>query len=94
MIRLQLSPGVRHTTHTKMLLTTAAIESMGFEPIPAGEVIEAQFHSLHVFETRGLIVQEADIIVMKASIDGTGYSIGIGRSVNAICKAVLVDCNS
>lgn len=74
-----------------MILSSALIESMGYEPIPAGEKIEAWFHSLHAFEIRGLIAPESDIVAAKANIDGTDYDIAIGRSVNVICQAILHD---
>jgi hypothetical protein len=74
-----------------MILSTAAIQSMGFEPIPAGEALEARFHSLHVFELRGLIAPGAEVVTTKARVAGREYELAIGASVNAICQSLLCD---
>lgn len=74
-----------------MILSTPVIQSMGFEPIPAGEAIEARFHSLHVFELRGLIAPGAEVVATEARIAGREYELAIGGSVNAICQSLLRD---
>lgn len=74
-----------------MMLTTSAIESMGFTAIPPGETIEAAFYSLHVFEGRGIVVKEAGVVSQKASTSGAQYTLAVGGSVNDICSTIAAD---
>lgn len=72
-----------------MMLSTYAIELMGFTPIPPGVTIEAAFHSLHVFEVRGFTMKEGGVVSMKSSASGTDYTLAVGGSVNEICSTLV-----
>ncbi|HNS22586.1 MAG TPA: hypothetical protein PKH24_18935 [Sedimentisphaerales bacterium] len=73
-----------------MGLSTTAIDAMGFVPIPPDKPLDAVFHSLHVFEVRGLTVQGAKAVTTAASTAGIQYDIGLGDSINTLCSALAV----
>ena len=80
-----------HGSSTLMELSTYAIELMGFKPIPAGETIEAEFHSLHVFEVRGFTVKDGGVVSHSASVSGTDYTLAVGGSVNDVYRSIVGD---
>lgn len=68
------------------------IEAMGYKKAPKNMALTAQFHCLHVFHIQGLRVDEGTLIVRTDQLGGNLIQIGIGNSVNAICRKMLDDC--
>lgn len=74
-----------------MMLSTHALQSMGFRPLQPGETIEAAFHSLHVFEVRGFTFKDGGVTSRKATASGVNYTLVVGGSVNEISRTILGD---
>ena len=72
-------------------LSTAVLEAMGFRPLSPAEPISAKFHSLHVYEIQGFIVDEASLPARIGAIAGRPYQLAVGASVNAICRTLVND---
>lgn len=74
-----------------MNLSDYAIEALGFKKVPAGDSLEAVFHSLHVFEARGFLLSDERVVVRTGITSGVAYDIGIGSSINDVSKGLLGD---
>jgi hypothetical protein len=73
------------------MLSTAAIEAMGFREMEAGESIVAAFHSLNVYEVRGFTLSDDAVVSSEGTVAGASYRMTVGSSVNAICRALFGD---
>ncbi len=67
------------------------IEAMGFEKAPKNMSLTARFHILNVFHIQGVRVDESALIVQSNKMNDNVSEIGIGNSVNSICKKMLKD---
>lgn len=67
------------------------IEAMGFEKAPENMSLTARFHSLNVFHIQGVRIDESALIVQSDKMNDIVSEIGIGHSVNSICKKMLKD---
>jgi hypothetical protein len=67
------------------------LQSMGFRTLSETESIAAKFHFLHVYEVRGLTLEEATPRVYSGIIAGLHYDLALGASVNAVCRALVAD---
>jgi hypothetical protein len=74
-----------------MNLSTHALEAIGFKRLPAGDLLEADFHSLHVFEARGFTPGNEPVVVRRGVAADIEYKIGVGSSINEVSKALLSD---
>ena len=72
-----------------MGLTKYALEKMGFEKIPEGNPIVARFHSLNLYEIRGITATCES--VLKPEIlrrETPEIAASIGCSINAVCQVL------
>ncbi|MFN0045476.1 MAG: hypothetical protein ACKVOS_03305 [Sphingorhabdus sp.] len=67
------------------------IEAMGFEKARKNMALTAKFHGLHVFHIKGIRVDEGALIVQTYQLDGNAIQVGVGNSVNGICRKMLSD---
>jgi hypothetical protein len=67
------------------------IEAMGFEKAPENMALTARFHSLNVFHIQGVRVDETALIFQSSTLNDNVSEIGIGNSINSICKKMLKD---
>lgn len=74
-----------------MNLSTHALEAIGFKRLPAGDILEADFHSLYVFEARGFTPGNENVLVRQGVAADIEYKIGIGSSINEVSKALVGD---
>jgi hypothetical protein len=73
-----------------MSFTNYALEQMGFERIPKGERIEANFKSINVYEIRGFISDDTlPLLPAELKRVSNDFSFSIGDSLNAICRILL-----
>ena len=72
-----------------MGLTNYALEKMGFEKIPEDIPIEARFHSLNLYEIRGITANCESVlqpeVLKRATLE---ISASIGGSLNAVCQVL------
>lgn len=73
------------------LLSTYAIEAMGFKDLVAPGSIKASFTSITVFEARGITVAEGITETTGGRAAGVEYRVAISGSVNAACYALAGD---
>jgi hypothetical protein len=64
-------------------------KAMGFQAIPEGEILEAAFHSIHLFEMRGFTLDHEICVVKKGSTHKASYDLGLGMSVNQVCTSII-----
>lgn len=62
---------------------------MGFKRMAGGESLEACFHTLHMFEVRGLAIECEMGQQISGEIAGVNYVVGFGDSINAICQSLV-----
>lgn len=74
-----------------MQLSTAVLESMGYQPLPPHASISARFHYLHVYEIRGFSVDEQSLPSRTGAVAGKQYQLAVGASVNAVCRTLIDD---
>jgi len=72
-------------------VSNEVLEAMGLRRLGQSETISARFHYLHVFEVRGFTVEELSLPIRSGRIDGRTYEIGVGASVNAVCRSLVRD---
>ncbi|AEF99224.1 hypothetical protein [Methylomonas methanica] len=72
-------------------LSNQVLERIGFRRLNESETISARFHYLHVFEVRGFNVEGASLTIRSGNIDSRAYQLGVGTSVNAICRSLIQD---
>lgn len=72
-------------------ISNAVLEAMGFPRLGGSETISARFHSLHVFEVRGFTLEEPSLPIRSGRIGGRNYELGVGSSVNAVCRSLVQD---
>lgn len=75
----------------KMILSDAALERMGFSPLPTGQAISGVFNALHAYEIRGFIAETEAISPISGIVAGCSYSLSVGSSINAICRQLVQD---
>src|SRR4051812_30579139 len=78
-------------TRLKQALTKYAIELMGFQPIPQGQLIVGVFFSIHVYEVRGFTVEADALSWHSECVRGDSCQVAFGSSVNEICKKLASD---
>lgn len=71
--------------------SSAAMLAMGFQPLPEGGTIVAQFKSVTVFEARGIALDAQKISVVHGSTAGVNYSIAVSAGLNDACEAIMAD---
>jgi hypothetical protein len=67
------------------------IEAMGFERAPKNASLTARFHRFDVFCLRGVRISQQKPIIQSHHLYDSEIAIGIGNSVNAICKSMVDD---
>ena len=67
------------------------LEAMGLRPLSTGHTLAAVFHSLHVYEVRGFILEEPSLEPISGTIEGLTYTLSVGSSVNAVCRRLVQD---
>lgn len=72
-----------------MQLSNYALEQTGFRPTSDGEVVAGVFHSINVYEMRGLTTDTRALGSHLGQLDGIGFAISSGSSINAICQQML-----
>jgi hypothetical protein len=72
-------------------LSNAILERMGYQPLSTPESIAARFHYLHVYEIRGFTVDEASLQAQSGTVVRRPYQLGVGSSVNAVCRTLIGD---
>jgi hypothetical protein len=74
-----------------MQLSNFAIERMGFRPVNSDESCCAQFHCIRTFAVQGLTLPMNTTLQLNGRLGQVPYQIGIGTSVNAICRRLVQD---
>ncbi len=75
-----------------MGLTNYALEMMGFEKIPDDSPLEVRFHSLNVYEIRGITSnKESPLNPDDLKLETSEISVSVGDSLNAICRKLTGD---
>lgn len=74
-----------------MGLSNYALEQMGFRRANPDDVPTAEFHSLHIFEAMGLILEKDALIEAQGVISGVSYHVALGTSVNAVARRLISD---
>lgn len=75
-----------------MGLSNYALETMGFDKIPKGNPIEARFHSLNLYEVRGITATCESVLnpeVLRRSTPHVAATIGC--SPNSVCQVLTGD---
>ena len=65
--------------------------SAGFREIKSGETIDAVFFLIQAFDIQGIHLSKGDQLISNGKVDGVGYTLGVGYSINDICQAMLGD---
>jgi len=74
-----------------LTLAPATLEAIGLNPVPKGFALRARFHSVHVYEVRGLTFPTPSFPVSSGTVSGRSYHFTMGASVNAICQSLAND---
>jgi hypothetical protein len=82
---------VKEQASMALMLSEELMRNMGFQPISAGEPIEAIFHCLHVYAVKGLTIQEGTVFTARDSVSGAPFAFAVGSGVNALCRSLLND---
>lgn len=72
-------------------VSNSVLEAMGLRALAESDTISARFHCLHVFEVRGFTVEEPSLPIRSGCIDSRPYELGVGASVNAVCRSLVQD---
>jgi len=80
-------PNVRGTT--RMSFSNFALQQMGYRPISDGEIVAGMFYSIHVYQVRGITTETRSLGLCLGKVDGIGYKLSTGSSMNAICQELL-----
>lgn len=51
----------------------------------------AVFHSIHVYEVRGFTLEASCLEPLSGMVEGFGYTLSVGASVNAVCLRIIGD---
>lgn len=73
------------------IFSDAVLQGMGLRPRPPGHLLTAVFHSLHVYEIRGFVLEAATSGAISGVIAGFPYTLSVGSTVNAICRQLVQD---
>jgi len=74
-----------------MQLSNFAIEAMGLRPVNPDESYSAQFHCIRTFAVQGLTLPKETTLQLNGRLGSVQYQIGVGSSVNAICRRLVHD---
>lgn len=74
-----------------MSLSTHALDGMGFRTLGEGEQLNAAFHSAHVYEIRGVTIEDNSVIRSDGVVTGVAYTVGVGNGVNRLFKDIVGD---
>lgn len=74
-----------------MSISNAGLEAMGFRKMADDDFVDANFHKLHVFEVRGLVIGRDVGDQVSGEISRVPYQVAFGDSVNAICQRLIGD---
>jgi hypothetical protein len=75
-----------------MGLSNYALEMIGFEKIPEDKPLEARFHSLNVYEIRGITSnKESPLNPDELKRDKSEISVSVGAGLNAVCRELTGD---
>jgi hypothetical protein len=74
--------------HIVMILTSHALETMGFRELAEGEQVVAAFYSVHVYGVQGLTVDDDTVLPFQGEVSGAGYTGALGKRVNALALAL------
>lgn len=91
---------VVRTTHTEpqrfeiertndMDFSNFALQKMGFRSISDGEIVAGIFHSIIVYQIRGITTDTKAVEPHIGQVDGISYKVGTGSSMNSICQELL-----
>ena len=69
-----------------MKLAKSVFNRMGFQLLPVGESIAGVFHSFHVYEVQGFVVNAGALDLCDGCVDGTPYKLCVGSSVIETCR--------
>lgn len=78
-----------------MRLTPYTLEKIGFEKLPEGELVEATFYSIHIFNIWGITFEDGKIVDFTWDEDGGAIKLAFGNDLNEMCRKlngdVLID---
>jgi hypothetical protein len=67
------------------------LEAMGLQPRSPGHSLAAAFHSLHVYEIRGVTLEAPSLEPISGMVAGLAYTLSVGSSINAVCRRLVQD---
>lgn len=73
------------------MISNYALQQMGYEMITPERPLAACFTSFSIYEVAGIIINDDSARQATSSICGHSYSIAIGKSINAVCRAIAND---
>jgi hypothetical protein len=62
-----------------------------FQSLPSSQTLAAEFHSIHVYEVQGFTLEAPSLDPVSGTLEGLGYALSVGASVNAICLKMVGD---
>lgn len=74
-----------------MMISTYALNSMGFRKMGEAEELSATFRCLYVYEINGLTFDDSVLLPFQGTISGSPYSVAVGNSVTALSRAIAND---
>ena len=72
-----------------MNLSNYALQQMAFRPISDGEIVTGIFHSINVYQVRGITTDTRTLGLHLGQVDEISYKVGVGSSMNSICQELL-----
>jgi hypothetical protein len=72
-----------------MQFSSYALQRMGYRPISDGEIVAGVFHSLNVYQIRGITTDTRGLGPHLGQVDGISYKVSSGSSMNAVCQELL-----
>jgi hypothetical protein len=73
------------------ILSTYALEAMGFKDLVASGGLSARFISVTVYEARGITLPDGFAEVRQARVAGADYQLCLSNSVNSGCQRLIGD---
>ncbi|WP_422031378.1 hypothetical protein [Roseovarius sp.] len=79
----------RQLAKTSMGLSKSALESLGYKPLAPSESVKGTFTRIDVLVIQGITLNAAYLPPFEEEINGISFRIGIGDSLNEVCKQLV-----
>jgi hypothetical protein len=72
-------------------ISSSVLNGMGFRQIAQGEILNAAFHGIYIYELRGITLDDSVLHQIRGIISGVAYTGAVGKSIKDVYESIIDD---